>query len=163
MSEYIRLRTIMFNILDESVHLSPDQLTRLRGRMEDILFSVQDLTMEFNLEYDFLGDDINIVGQDGAQDFVEDVTQDVVFHRLKNKIKAISLKKLNSLTDDICSICHENHEMRHVATMSCCKNHIGHDCFHRWALSSQRITCPCCRTESPGFTTYRQYARRSNN
>jgi hypothetical protein len=149
----------VLNILDESVALSQDQMTLLRGRMEDILFLVQDLTMDFNPEYDFS----ELTPQNDPvvhYNFVDDVTQDVAFHRLKNKIKAISLKKLNSLTDDICSICHENHEMRQVATMSCCKNHLGHDCFHRWALLSQRITCPCCRTESPGFTTYRQYAAR---
>jgi hypothetical protein len=79
------------------------------------------------------------------------------------KVKAISETKLNSATPDICSICHDTHQMSAVATMNCCGQHIGHDCLKGWIQTNQRSpTCPCCRRRTPTFVTYRGFNKKNS-
>jgi hypothetical protein len=75
-----------------------------------------------------------------------------------NKVKAISRKKMNDATPDICLICHDKHNMSSVATVDCCGQHIGHDCLKGWLQTNQRSpSCPCCRKSMPTFVTYRAF------
>jgi hypothetical protein len=82
---------------------------------------------------------------------------------IRARSKAISRKKFNSLTQDICAICHDNHKMSEVLTVSCCNQHLGKECYNQWALNKRVVTCPCCRKNSPRVTTYREYARLQEN
>ena len=80
-----------------------------------------------------------------------------------NKLKAISEKKLNAATPDICSICHDTHQMSSVATMDCCGQNIGHDCLKGWLQTNQRSpSCPCCRKRTPTFVTYRGFNKKNS-
>jgi hypothetical protein len=79
------------------------------------------------------------------------------------QVKAISEKKLNAATPDICSICHDTHPLSLVATIDCCGQHIGRDCFKGWLQTNQRNpTCPCCRHYMPTFVTYRAFNKKNS-
>jgi hypothetical protein len=78
-------------------------------------------------------------------------------------VKAISETKLNAATADICSICHDTHQMSAVATMNCCGQHIGHNCLKGWLQTNQRSpSCPCCRKRTPTFVTYRAFNKKNS-
>ena len=88
---------------------------------------------------------------------------DMVPYNPVNKVKAISETKLNAATPDICSICHDTHQMSAVATMDCCGQNIGHNCLKGWLQTIQRSpSCPCCRKRTPTFVTYRAFNKKKS-
>jgi len=214
--EFRELERLMFEMMGRAPHLSLFQLTRLRGRVEDLLIMIRneeesipvyvsevqedlnaaafiledirndnviDLTFNANVfdENQDSSDNYNNYHQNNDVDYFPDVNYDYETFDYNNMdidndidldiidtvvlvhdVKAISKKKLRTVLQDICSICHDQHTFADIATMKCCGQHIGNECFKRWIESAPLPTCPCCRANEPGYVTYRPYAKKNS-
>mmetsp|Transcript_2591 Transcript_2591/g.3875 ORF Transcript_2591/g.3875 Transcript_2591/m.3875 type:complete len:84 (-) Transcript_2591:367-618(-) len=58
-----------------------------------------------------------------------------------------------------CDICNEEHNSENVATLSGCTHYFCFDCIERW--TSQRRTCPLCRSEVSAIIIGRTTTRNS--
>jgi len=83
--------------------------------------------------------------------------------------KPISKEKLQQLTDDICSVCFENHTMCEVV-QTCCGHQIGKECYQMWVNHCKRysrtrktsVTCPVCRRVNPKYFVFCERKTKNN-
>ena len=87
------------------------------------------------------------------------------------KSKVIPKAKLQQPTDDVCSVCFENHKMCDVI-QTCCNHQIGKECYQMWVNQCNSlpvrngkktlITCPVCRRVNPKVFEFRQRKTKKN-
>ena len=186
-SAYSSIGIFLTEISDARLHLSPDQLIVLRAHLEEILRMIlprrerRHVPVPLAVQLPFL-DPAPVpvpvarrqvpapapVQRPQVQVPLEAPVPRAVLaapvpYNPVNKVKAISETKLNAATPDICSICHDTHQMSAVATMNCCGQNIGHDCLKGWLQTNQgNPSCPCCRRRTPTFVTYRAFNKKNS-
>ena len=155
-------------ISDARLHLSPNQLINLRLHLEEILRMILPRRERRHVQApapvaEPIAEPVQAPAPVQAPVAEPAPVQRRVPYNPVNKVKAISETKLNAATPDICSICHDTHQMSEVATMNCCGQHIGHDCLKGWIQTNQHSpTCPCCRRRTPTFVTYRGFNKKNS-
>ena len=102
------------------------------------------------------------LSQTPSEEPVERIVKKMKVNPVNVKI-AISKKRLELFSPDICAICHENHRVKDSAVMICCGQDIGYDCLKSWLMMKNMHSCPCCRENMPKFNTFRSYNKKGNN
>ena len=79
----------------------------------------------------------------------------------EKRTRVVSKAKLGAPTEDICSICMENHLTKDTM-LTGCKHQFGQQCYAQWALSCVNhvnpICCPLCKSIDPKIFTFREKA-----
>jgi hypothetical protein len=105
-----------------------------------------------------------VVYNDRKVDYLADST---IFYLPEKDIieKVISKAKLQQPTDDVCSVCFENHIMCDVLQTSC-GHQIGKECYQMWVnqcnSKNNPITCTVCRRVRPKVWGFRQRKTKKN-